>query len=165
MMKERRERMEGEQGHPHTSKIWLEDISKGLLRELDAISLGGLHIQHVEKGLIRCKFLIPKHLSDKDGNWHAGAIAVLVDSISIAAAFSANGRVGVSVNFDISYFSAAKIHEEVEIEGKVAGHKDKLAMVMVRIGKKGSGEMVALAKQWVSSTSIGLGITLGSSKL
>ncbi|KAF7144816.1 hypothetical protein RHSIM_Rhsim04G0138500 [Rhododendron simsii] len=148
--------MEGEKDYPHKSKKWLEDMSKGLLRELDAISLGGLHIQHVEKGLIRCKFLIPKHLSDKDGNWHAGAIAVLVDNVSISTAFSASGRVGVSVNFDVSYFSPAKIHEEVEIEGKVAGHKDKLTMVVVRIAKKGSGEMVALAKQWVSSTSLGL---------
>ncbi|KAI8559858.1 hypothetical protein RHMOL_Rhmol04G0208100 [Rhododendron molle] len=34
--------MEGENDHPHKSKKWLEDMSKGLLRELDAISLGGL---------------------------------------------------------------------------------------------------------------------------
>lgn len=44
----------------------------------------------------------------------------------------------------------------MEIEGKVTGRKDKLTMVAVRITKEGSGEMVALAKQWVSSTSLGL---------
>lgn len=50
------------------------------------------------------------HAQDKDGNWHAGAIAVLVDNVSISTAFSASGHVGVSVNFDISYFSPAKFH-------------------------------------------------------
>ncbi|XP_058212736.1 uncharacterized protein LOC131324681 [Rhododendron vialii] len=154
--------MEGEKHHQHQK--WLdESISNGLIRELDALTIRGLQFQHVEKGLLRFKFVIPEHLSDKDGNWHAGAIAVLIDDISVGVVFSSNRRISVSVNFDISYFSPAKIHEEVEIEGKVVAHKDRLTLVAITITKKDSGEMVAFAKQWMSSTSIQM--TLGSSKL
>ncbi|KAH7867364.1 hypothetical protein Vadar_032511 [Vaccinium darrowii] len=115
-------------------------------------------IEEVQKGLIRCKFLIPKYLSDKDGNWHTGAIAVLIDDVAAAAICSMVGHIKVSVSFNISYFSTAKIQEEVEIEGEVVGHKDMLTLAVVRIRKKDSGEMVAFAKQWMSSTR-------GSSKL
>lgn len=56
------ERMEGEKRHQHQK--WLdESISNGLIRELDALTIRGLQFQHVEKGLIRFKFVIPEHLS------------------------------------------------------------------------------------------------------
>ncbi|KAI8559852.1 hypothetical protein RHMOL_Rhmol04G0207500 [Rhododendron molle] len=93
-----------------------ESISNGLIRELDALTIRGLQFQHVEKGLLRFKFVIPEHLS-----------------------------------------------EEVEIYGKVVAHKDRLTLVAITITKKDSGELVAFAKQWMSSTSIEM--TLGSSKL
>lgn len=150
--------MQGEDDNPQKSRKWLEDMSNGLSHELEALTLGGIQIEDAQKGLIRCRFLIPKHLSDKDGNWHAGAIAVLIDDVAAATICSVLGLIKVSVSFNISYFSTAKIQEEVEIEGEVVGHKNVLTLVMVRIRKKDSGEMVAFAKQWMSSTR-------GSSKL
>lgn len=150
--------MQGDEDNPYKSQKWIEDMSNGLSHELEALTLGGIQIEEVQKGLIRCKFLIPKYLSDKDGNWHAGAIAVLIDDVAAAAICSMVGHIKVSVSFNISYFSTAKIQEEVEIEGEVVGHKDMLTLAVVRIRKKDSGEMVAFAKQWMSSTR-------GSSKL
>ncbi|GFY97057.1 hypothetical protein Acr_11g0013630 [Actinidia rufa] len=78
---------------------------------------------------------------ERDGNWHVGAIAVLVDNVGAAAIASYVGHVQVSVDFN----------EEVEIEGKAIGHKDKLSLVEVNVKKKDSGELIVIAKQWMSS--------------
>ncbi|KAJ8640817.1 hypothetical protein MRB53_017511 [Persea americana] len=48
--------------------------------------------------------------SDKDGNWRAGAIATLIDNVVSLAIASATGYIKISVAFDISYFSMAKIN-------------------------------------------------------
>lgn len=42
---------------------WLEDMSKGLGRELEALTLEGLQITLVHKGLVRCTFVIPQNVS------------------------------------------------------------------------------------------------------
>uniref|UniRef100_A0A5B7BHB9 Acyl-coenzyme A thioesterase 13 n=1 Tax=Davidia involucrata TaxID=16924 RepID=A0A5B7BHB9_DAVIN len=139
---------------PQKARKLLEGLSKGLGHELEAVTLEGMQVELAQKGLIRCNFVIPKHLSDQDGNWQAGAIAVLVDNVGAAAIFSSFGHLKASVAFDISYYSTAKIQEEVEIEAKVAGHKGKLASVVVKIKKKDSGEMIAMGKQWMTSVNV-----------
>lgn len=45
------------------SQKWLEDMSKGLGRELEAVTLQGLEINLVQTGLVRCTFLVPQNLS------------------------------------------------------------------------------------------------------
>ncbi|XP_059645066.1 uncharacterized protein LOC132286715 isoform X3 [Cornus florida] len=120
--------------------------------EIEARTLEGIQIEHVEKGLIRCKFVVPKHLSDKDGNWQVGAMATLIDVIGSAAIFTCTPHLKGSVVIDISYFSTAKIQEEVEIEAKVVGQTGKILGVVVVISKKGGGEMISLGKQWMAST-------------
>lgn len=55
--------MQGEDDNPQKSRKWLEDMSNGLSHELEALTLGGIQIEDAQKGLIRCRFLIPKHLS------------------------------------------------------------------------------------------------------
>ena len=47
---------------------------------------------------------------DKDGNWRAGAIATLIDNVGSVAIASTTGWIKISVDFDISYFSTAKIN-------------------------------------------------------
>lgn len=55
--------MQGDEDNPYKSQKWIEDMSNGLSHELEALTLGGIQIEEVQKGLIRCKFLIPKYLS------------------------------------------------------------------------------------------------------
>ncbi|XP_057505443.1 uncharacterized protein LOC130788693 [Actinidia eriantha] len=144
--------MRDEEDHPQRFQKWLEDMSKGIVsHELEALTHQGLQIELAQKGLIRCRFVVPEQLSDRDGNWHVGAIAVLVDNVGAAAIASCVGHVKVSVGFNVSYLSTAKIQEEVEIEGKAIGHKDKLSLVEVSVKKKDSGELIVIAKQWMSS--------------
>ncbi|KAL7180221.1 hypothetical protein ACSBR1_043438 [Camellia fascicularis] len=146
--------MEDEDHRPQQAQKWLEDMSNGLCHEIEALTLEGIQIEHAEKGLVRCKFIIPKHLSDRDGNWHVGAIAVLIDDVGAAAICSAVGHIKVSVHLSISYHSTAKIQEEVEIEGKVIGHKEKLSLVVVAIKNKNSGNIIAFGKQWMTSVGV-----------
>ncbi|KAA8540395.1 hypothetical protein F0562_024686 [Nyssa sinensis] len=129
-------------------------LDPALGHELEALTLDGIQVKHVEKGFIRCNFVIPKHLSDRDGNWQVGAIAILVDDVGAAAIFSTHDHIKASVAFDISYYSTVKIQEEVEIEAKVVGNKGKLSSVLVKIKKKESGEMVAMGKQWMASITV-----------
>ena len=49
------------------------------------------------------------HTQDKDGNWHVGAITTLIDIVGAAAIFSSTGQLKASVDFNISYYSTAKI--------------------------------------------------------
>ncbi|RVW25805.1 hypothetical protein CK203_101077 [Vitis vinifera] len=124
---------------------WLEDLSKGAIsHELEVITLKGMQVVHGQKGLV----------ADKDGNWHVGAITTLIDIVGAAAIFSSTGQLKASVDFNISYYSTAKIQEEVEIEAKVIGHKGRLSSVVVEIRRKNNGELIALGKQWMSSINI-----------
>ncbi|XAR50656.1 Acyl-CoA hydrolase [Bertholletia excelsa] len=151
---ERRGRMGDKQKHePQIAREWLESLSRGETHELEALSLAGLQVEHAERGLIRCKFIVPNHLSDGVGNWCTGAMALLIDDVGAAAICSAVGHIKVSVNFSVSFISTAKIQEEVDIEAKVTEHKGKLTLVVVEVKKEGSGEMVAFAKQWMASVS------------
>lgn len=132
----------------------LESISKGdTPSRLEAIALEALQIVKAEKGFIRSYFIIPSQASDSDGNWHAGAIATIIDCVGGSAVSSVAGIPQVSLDFTISYYSTAKIGEEIEIEAKVAGTMGRLSTVMVEVRKKHNQQLVALGKQWTSANS------------
>ncbi|KAJ7951750.1 Acyl-coenzyme A thioesterase 13 [Quillaja saponaria] len=132
---------------------WLRDLSNGKLgKEVDALSAKGLQVVEVQKGFIRCRFIIHNRICDEHGNWHVGAIAMLVDNIVGPAVFTVTGCGSVSVDYSISYYSKAKIQEEVEIEAKVVGEKERLTSVFVEVRKKETGELVALGKEWTTSS-------------
>ncbi|RZC90539.1 hypothetical protein C5167_029672 [Papaver somniferum] len=79
------------------------------------------HVQPYQKSLIQCNFVVPKSLSDRDGNWRVGAITTLIDLIGASVIHTIHGNIHVSVDFNISFFSTVKVQEEVEIEAKVLG--------------------------------------------
>ncbi|KAI3862340.1 hypothetical protein MKW92_013900 [Papaver armeniacum] len=134
------------------AKDWIQSLAQGRQgREIETQALQNLYSVHVQKGLIQCNFRVPKSLSDRDGNWHVGAIATLIDIIGASAIVTVVGNINVSVDFNISYFSTAKIDEEVEIEAKVLGHKGNLSSNMVVIKNKENGELIAVGKQWMSA--------------
>ncbi|WCJ40806.1 Thioesterase superfamily protein [Euphorbia peplus] len=136
------------------STKWLQNLStKG--HELETLSLHGLKILEARQGYILCSFVISNRISDENGNWEAGALATLIDNVGASAICSLVGKIKVSLDFSISYYSSAKIHEEVEIEAKVIGEKGKLMSVLIEVRKKKkTRQLIALGKQWMSSNSI-----------
>ena len=89
---------------------WLEDASTGAIGyELESRTLQGLQVVRFEQGFVRCNFTVPSHASDVNGNWQVGAIATLIDNVGGAAIYTISDRVKVTVNFNISYYSTAKI--------------------------------------------------------
>lgn len=102
-----------------------------------------------------------------------------MDTVGAVAIYSVFNHVMKSMDFSISYYSTAKIQvslryytnfffkreligtcsiniggdymqEEVEINAKVLGNKGKLIQVMIEVRKKGNGDLIALAKQWMA---------------
>ncbi|CAN1836731.1 hypothetical protein LINPERHAP1_LOCUS34869, partial [Linum perenne] len=53
----------------------------------------------------------------------------------------------------ISQFHGENWQEEVELEGKVVGEKERLASVVIEVRKTSNGELIALGKQWMSAHS------------
>eukprot|EP00268_Persea_americana_P033349 TRINITY_DN33021_c0_g1_i10.p1 TRINITY_DN33021_c0_g1~~TRINITY_DN33021_c0_g1_i10.p1 ORF type:complete len:133 (+),score=20.02 TRINITY_DN33021_c0_g1_i10:373-771(+) len=93
------------------AKKWLEDrANPAHSTVVGNLAIGGLQVFSAQTGRILCNFLLPRHLSDKDGNWRAGAIATLIDNVGSLAIASATGDIKISVAFDISYFSTVKIN-------------------------------------------------------
>ncbi|XP_022777175.1 uncharacterized protein LOC111318578 isoform X1 [Durio zibethinus] len=131
---------------------WLQDVTTGAIGyELESRTLQGLQVIRAQRGFLRCSFIVPTHASDVNGNWHVGAIATIIDNVGGAAIYSIGDHLKVTVNFNISYYSTAKIQEEVEIEAKVIGNKGKLTSVVVDVRKKHNGELIAIGKQWTAS--------------
>ncbi|KAI3512610.1 hypothetical protein L1887_19926 [Cichorium endivia] len=143
------------------AKKWLEKSSQF---PLDGLALKGMRIDRVEVGLIRIGFVIPDHLSDENGNWSAGAISVLIDAMAADAVFSYCGRHLATIDFTMSFYSTAKVNEEVEIEATVVGEKGNLVSVVIDIKKKGNGEKVVVGKQWMYVSPLKV-LLAGKSKL
>ncbi|KAF8025601.1 hypothetical protein BT93_F2442 [Corymbia citriodora subsp. variegata] len=132
----------------------LEDICNGVSsHEFEFLSLQGLRVVRARKDSFLCSFVVPDRLSDRDGNWHAAAMATLMDDVGVVTVYCATGNLKTTLDFCVSYLSTVKIQEEVEIEAKVvgAGSKGNAALVVVEVRRKDSGKLIALAKQWLAS--------------
>ncbi|EXB74528.1 hypothetical protein L484_026225 [Morus notabilis] len=134
------------------SRRSLEGKSKGTMgTAVETSSSEGLQILQAHQGFFRCHFVVPDHLLDQHGNWHAGAIATLIDIVGAAAVYSIAGHAQASVDFTVSFFSTAKFQEEIEIEAKVVGGQGNLIAFVVEIIRKSSGELIAIGKQWTTT--------------
>ncbi|KAF3341426.1 Acyl-coenzyme A thioesterase 13 [Carex littledalei] len=150
-------------------KRWLESVSsrydrdgrdpKGMAQaawqgsRFGPLFLYGLHVSSVSHGRAHCSIRVPPHLTDMEGNWQPGPIATLIDLVAAAAIMSCEDTIKVTVDLDISFFSPAKIGEEVEIEAHVLQNKGRLTGVMVEIRKKGDRSLVAVGREWMTSSS------------
>ncbi|KAK3193910.1 hypothetical protein Dsin_025220 [Dipteronia sinensis] len=130
----------------------LEDLSKGVLvPELEALTFAGLQIVEAGKGFMRCRFIVPNLVADKIGNWQVGAMATLIDVMGVATICSVDDHIHVTVDLSISFYSTAKIKEEVEIEARFVRSRGKLTSVVVEVRRKENGELIAVGKQWSTS--------------
>ncbi|XP_068644469.1 uncharacterized protein [Aristolochia californica] len=109
----------------------------------EAFSLGGLLINQIQPGFLVCTFRVPSRLMDANGNFSNGAIANLVDEIGSAALVSEGLPTKVSVDMSISYLSAAKMDDELEIVSKTLGHKGGYSGTSVLVRNKVTGELIA----------------------
>ncbi|MCL7046865.1 hypothetical protein MKW94_030659 [Papaver nudicaule] len=147
---------------------WLETLAKGQYAmdllgslhkggqkasEIEAQALQNLYSIRVRRGLIHCNFIVPESLSDRDGSWRVGAIATLIDIVGACAVHTSFGKLYVTIDLNVSYFSTAKI-QKWRLRQKYLGHKGNLSSVMVVIRKKGNGDLVAIGKQWMSAFDI-----------
>uniref|UniRef100_A0A804MBT5 Mon2/Sec7/BIG1-like HUS domain-containing protein n=1 Tax=Zea mays TaxID=4577 RepID=A0A804MBT5_MAIZE len=144
-------------------------------RGFNALPLSGVRVSLAERGRALCSLRVPPHLTDAEGNWHAGAIAAAVDNVCAAAIMSVEGIIKVSIHYDISYFTTAKLHkmklvvdiflfhgtpfteigsslDEVEMDGRVVEQKVRMTAVAVEVRKKESGELVAIGRQWMTAS-------------
>ncbi|KAH7577485.1 hypothetical protein JRO89_XS01G0257400 [Xanthoceras sorbifolium] len=126
-----------EESRVQTSVRWLQGLAEGVLGgEFEALMLAGLEVVEARESFIRysdsyvCGFCNAR-TKDESGNWQVGAMATLIDDVGAAAIYSLVGYVKLSVDFNISFYSTAKIQEEIEIEAKVIGDRGKLTSVQV----------------------------------
>ncbi|KAM7255601.1 hypothetical protein ACFE04_008499 [Oxalis oulophora] len=132
-----------------------EAASNGALGDgIGRLTFSRLQVLKSTKTSLRCKLIIPDYLADDDGNWHVGAIATLVDNIGAMTAINfAASHLQASLDFNISYFSTARIHEEVEIEANViGGYTGKLTHVLVEVKRAVNGELIAAG--WIVSNTL-----------
>ncbi|XP_020099616.1 uncharacterized protein LOC109718036 isoform X2 [Ananas comosus] len=102
----------------------------------DALALSGIRVSLAERGRASCSFRVPAHLTDGEGRWQPGPMATAMDDVGAAAIMSEEGI----------------IKEEVEFDARVVDRKGMLTAVVVEIRKKGDGRLVAVGRQWMSST-------------
>ncbi|KAG5026026.1 hypothetical protein AAZX31_08G201400 [Glycine max] len=129
---------------------WIKGLSDGTKgQQLETSTTKGIRLVKAHKGFILCDLIIHSGLLDENGNWHASAITTLVDMLASFASYSITSCHQVTLDLSISFYSTAKVQEEVEVEAKVIRKKDELISVIVEVRKKHNGELVALGKLWM----------------
>ncbi|CAH2103853.1 unnamed protein product [Euphydryas editha] len=101
-----------------------------------------------DSGKMVCHFQVgPEHLNQR-GTLHGGFIAHLVDAISTYA-LTANENVetrGVSVDLSVSYMSAAKEGDNIEVEAVTRKLGKKLAFLEVEVRNKDNDQLLATGR-------------------
>ncbi|KAG8483376.1 hypothetical protein CXB51_023141 [Gossypium anomalum] len=128
------------------SLAWLHGVLQGKIGHgIETRVLQGLHVIHAERDLCN---------SDVDGNWHVGALALLLDLVGAITTFSYANCVSTVADFNASYYSTVKFQEHVEIESRVMADKGKLIHVVVQVRKKGNGEVIAVGNLLMDSNKL-----------
>merc|ERR1711915_502688 len=113
----------------------------------ESFALRGIYIQQITHGRLLCTFTVPPRLVEENGHWRASALMTLVDDVCGAVIMTCGLPLKVSIDYNVSYISAVKVQDEIEIDARVVGHKGGLSTVVVELRKKGTAEIVALARQ------------------
>ncbi|KAK9940719.1 hypothetical protein M0R45_017362 [Rubus argutus] len=106
-------------------------------------ALKGIRVDRVEPGLVVCTFKVPPRLTDRSGRLANGAIANLVDEVGGALVHVEGLPMNVSVDMSISFMSAAKLNDELEISSKVLGKRGGYSGTIVLMRNKATGEVIA----------------------
>ncbi|CAH9070257.1 unnamed protein product [Cuscuta europaea] len=133
--------LEGEGGE-HESPAVVDSMP---LRFIEPLISHGLKIQIVQPDRLLCSFKVPQRMVEhSNGSLHGGVIAALVDVIGAAAVFVGGApATGVSVDINVSYVGAAYAGDEIEIDAKVLGIKNAMAVVSVELRNTKTGKVIA----------------------
>ncbi|XP_010479722.1 PREDICTED: uncharacterized protein LOC104758535 [Camelina sativa] len=130
-------------------RTYLEELAKDKTHShFPSFILEGLQVIHVGRGIIRCNLTVTHHALNEDGNFHTAAIGVLMELMGAAAVYSVGGS-HVSVDLNYSFYSTAKIQEEVRIEARLAGKMEDLKSAIIEIRREYDEELIATGRLWM----------------
>ncbi|KAI4336434.1 hypothetical protein L6164_014963 [Bauhinia variegata] len=122
----------------------IEELVNGLrLRFFEPLIMNFLQVDLIEPGRIICSMKIPPRLLDSGNYLHSSVIATLVDLVGSAAIRTVGGRVGVSVDINVSYLDAASADDDIEIEAKALLVGKAVRVISVELRKKKTRKIFA----------------------
>ncbi|XP_019091161.1 PREDICTED: uncharacterized protein LOC104744086 [Camelina sativa] len=131
--------------YPQNKNV-LEELAKDKSHShFPSFILEGLQVLHVGKGIVRCKLTVTHHALNEDGNFHTAAIGVLIELMGAAAVYSVGGS-HASVDLNYSFYSTAKIHEEIKIEARLVGKMADLKSAIIEIRRECDEELIATGR-------------------
>ncbi|XP_026757929.1 acyl-coenzyme A thioesterase 13-like [Galleria mellonella] len=111
-------------------------------------NLRKVKVVRCDNGRMLTEFQVgPEHLNQR-GTLHGGFIAHLVDAISTYA-LTSNEKVdtrGVSIDLSVSYMSAAKEGDNIEVEAVTKKTGKKIAFLEVEVRNKDSRQVLAIGR-------------------
>ncbi|KGN62226.1 putative esterase F42H10.6 [Cucumis sativus] len=103
-----------------------------------------LRIDLLQPGRILCSLKVPARLINDNNSLRHGASVFLVDTLGHAAVKTLGPpSTGVSLEVNVSFFDAAYLDEEIEIDSNVLRLGKTIAVVNVEIRKKSNGKIIA----------------------
>ncbi|XP_062013078.1 uncharacterized protein LOC133729556 [Rosa rugosa] len=132
-----------EQESETVSGLALPEFRLGEATIYDHLVLRGIRVDRVEPGLVVCTFKVPLRLLDRDGNFASGAIANLVDVVGSCVVYVSGAPMNVTMEMSISYLSAAKLDDELEITSRLLGQKGGYSGIIVLLRNKVTGRIIS----------------------
>ncbi|KAL0535783.1 hypothetical protein IC582_024708 [Cucumis melo] len=103
-----------------------------------------LRIDLLQPGRVLCSLKVPARLLNDNNSMRQGASALLVDCLGHAAVKTLTpSSTGVSLEVNVSFFDAAYLDEEIEIDSNVLRMGKTIAVVNVEFRKKSNGKIIA----------------------
>ncbi|XP_022227318.1 acyl-coenzyme A thioesterase 13 [Drosophila obscura] len=93
------------------------------------------------------EFTVEKEHLNHEGTLHGGLTATIVDNISTYAMMSRGKHPGVTANLNVSYLSAAKLGEVIEIDARTVRAGRKMAYLDIFLMRKTDKSIIATGRQ------------------
>nr|XP_028593399.1 acyl-coenzyme A thioesterase 13 [Podarcis muralis] len=106
--------------------------------------LNKMTVLSASPGKVVCEMKVEEEHTNRGGILHGGLTATLVDVVSTAALLhTERAAPGVSVDMNITYMSAAKIGDEIQITAEILKQGRTLAFANVDLRNKATGKLIA----------------------
>ncbi|XP_028593399.2 acyl-coenzyme A thioesterase 13 [Podarcis muralis] len=123
----------------------LREVVKMLLESpgFDRV-LNKMTVLSASPGKVVCEMKVEEEHTNRGGILHGGLTATLVDVVSTAALLhTERAAPGVSVDMNITYMSAAKMGDEIQITAEILKQGRTLAFANVDLRNKATGKLIA----------------------
>ncbi|CAI5779885.1 4HBT domain-containing protein [Podarcis lilfordi] len=106
--------------------------------------LNKMTVLSASPGKVVCEMKVEEEHTNRGGILHGGLTATLVDVVSTAALLhTERAAPGVSVDMNITYMSAAKMGDEIQITAEILKQGRTLAFANVDLRNKATGKLIA----------------------